>query len=494
VERIAPIPDEAYDRLRQKSANNRANRTRSLLDVLLVALDILMLIAAFIVSYAAWLTLPVFSLPINPPAFGDYVPTMILQIMLVLTVFYFSRLYHQRRVVSRFDYGRSILGAVTIGIVVTYGLQDFLFKNTPLEVDYPRPMFVYSWLFGVVAVVAGREAHRILQASARRRGVARDNLLIVGSGRIARDITKRIKDNPDLGYNVVGIATGKVKPKGHMVGVPIIGLYDDLPRIIDDYAVEQVIIALPDARRSELVELVTLCQRGRVDIKVYPDIFAYMAGDLNVDDLGGTPLLTVRDIALRGWKLSLKRGLDFIGALFGLIFLSPFMLLIALLIRLESKGSVFYTQVRMGLDGRPFPVIKFRSMRIDAESSGPGWTVKDDPRVTRMGRFLRSTELDELPQLINVLLGQMSLVGPRPERPVYVQQFREQIPRYMERHREKAGMTGWAQVNGLRGDTSIAERTSYDLWYVENWSLWLDIKIILRTVWMVIVRKNKNAY
>ena len=494
MERIAPIPDEAYDRLRQKSANNRANRTRSLLDVLLVALDILMLIAAFIVSYAAWLTLPVFSLPINPPAFGDYVPTMILQIMLVLTVFYFSRLYHQRRVVSRFDYGRSILGAVTIGIVVTYGLQDFLFKNTPLEVDYPRPMFVYSWLFGVVAVVAGREAHRILQASARRRGVARDNLLIVGSGRIARDITKRIKDNPDLGYNVVGIATGKVKPKGHMVGVPIIGLYDDLPRIIDDYAVEQVIIALPDARRSELVELVTLCQRGRVDIKVYPDIFAYMAGDLNVDDLGGTPLLTVRDIALRGWKLSLKRGLDFIGALFGLIFLSPFMLLIALLIRLESKGSVFYTQVRMGLDGRPFPVIKFRSMRIDAESSGPGWTVKDDPRVTRMGRFLRSTELDELPQLINVLLGQMSLVGPRPERPVYVQQFREQIPRYMERHREKAGMTGWAQVNGLRGDTSIAERTSYDLWYVENWSLWLDIKIILRTVWMVIVRKNKNAY
>jgi len=494
VERVTPIPDEAYDRLRQLHANNRSNRTRALLDVLLVALDSLMLIAAFVVSYAAWLTLPIFSLPINPPPFVDYVPTMILQIALVLAVFYFSRLYHQRRVISRFDYGRSILGAVTIGIVVTYGLQDFLFTNTPLEVDYPRPMFVYSWLFGVVAVVAGREAHRILQASARRRGILRDNLLIVGSGRIARDITKRIKDNPDLGYNIVGIVTSHVKPKGHMVGVPIIGLYHDLPTVIDDYVVEQVIIALPDARRSELVELVTLCQRGRVDIKVYPDIFAYMAGDLNVDDLGGTPLLTVRDIALRGWKLSLKRGLDFIGSLLGLIFLSPFMLMVALLIRLESKGPVFYTQVRMGLDGRPFPVIKFRSMRVDAESSGPGWTVKDDPRVTRMGRFMRRTELDELPQLINVLLGQMSLVGPRPERPVYVQQFREQIPRYMERHREKAGMTGWAQVNGLRGDTSIAERTSYDLWYVENWSLWLDIKIILRTMWMVIVRKNKNAY
>jgi exopolysaccharide biosynthesis polyprenyl glycosylphosphotransferase len=462
--------------------------------VLEFALDVLMLIGGFLLGYVAWISLPMFANPLNPPSFAAYVPTMILQVMLVVTVFYFSRLYHQRRVVSRIDYGRNIFGAVTIGITLTYGLQDFLFKSTPLEVDYPRPMFVYTWLFSVLLIVAGRETHRILTSSVRRRGIARDNLLIVGAGRIARDITQRILDNPELGYNVIGVVTGQVKPKGHMVGVPILGLYPDLPAIIDDYGVEQIIIALPDAKRTELVELVTLCQRGRVDIKVYPDIFAYMAGDMNVDDLGGAPLLTVRDIALRGWKLSLKRGLDFFGALFGLIFLSPFMLLVALAIRLESKGPIFYAQVRTGLDGRPFPVIKFRSMRIDAESSGPGWTVKDDPRVTRVGQLLRRLELDELPQLINVLLGQMSLVGPRPERPVYVQQFRDQIPRYMERHREKAGMTGWAQVNGLRGDTSITARTSYDLWYVENWSLWLDVKIILRTIWMVIMRKNKNAY
>jgi len=240
--------------------------------------------------------------------------------------------------------------------------------------------------------------------------------------------------------------------------------------------------------------LVTLCQRGRVDIKIFPDIFAYMAGDLNVDDLGGTPLLTVRDIALRGWKLSLKRGLDIFGALFGLIFLSPMLLLIAIIVRLESPGAPFYSQIRMGLDGRPFPIIKFRSMRKDAESKGVGWTIQNDPRITKVGKILRKTELDELPQLINVLLGHMSLVGPRPERPQYVQQFRQKIPRYMERHREKAGMTGWAQVNGLRGDTSIEERTSFDLWYVENWSLWLDIKIIIRTVLQAILRINRNAY
>ncbi len=453
-----------------------------------------MLVFAFVLGYLARIYLPFLDLSTDLPPFANYIPTIIIQVMLVIALFYFSRLYHQRRVFSRIDYARNIVSAVTIGAVLTNGMQEMIFRNTPLEIDYLRGLFFYVWVFSVVLVITGRETHRLLQVTARRRGIERDNLLIIGTDRVARDITQRIQNNPALGYNIVGAVSRQIKPKGQMQGVPVLGLYDDIPAIIDDYSVEQVIIALADARRAEIVDLVTLCQRGRVDIKVYPDIFAYMAGDMNVDDLNGTPLLTVRDIALRGWKLSLKRGLDFVGSTLGLIFLSPMMLFMALLIRLESRGPIFYTQIRMGLDGRPFPVIKFRSMRVDAESSGPGWTVKDDPRVTRMGSFMRQRELDELPQLINVFLGQMSLVGPRPERPVYVQQFRAQIPRYMERHREKAGMTGWAQVNGLRGDTSIAQRTSYDLWYVENWSLWLDIKIILRTVWMVIFRKNKNAY
>ena len=297
-----------------------------------------------------------------------------------------------------------------------------------------------------------------------------------------------------MGYNIVGVISEQVKPKGKMLGIPVIGLYQDLPVLIDAHQVDQVIIALPEAKRAEIVDLITLCQRGRVDIKVYPDMFAYMAGDLNVDDLAGTPLLTVRDIALRGWRLSLKRSLDLLGSFFGLIFLSPLLLLTAGLIRLESRGSVFYAQERMGLDGRPFYMIKFRSMQVNAEAGGPGWTTEDDPRVTRVGRVLRRTSWDEIPQLINVLLGQMSLVGPRPERPVYVYEFRQNIPRYMERDREKAGMTGWAQVNGLRGDTSIAERTSYDLWYVENWSLWLDIRIIIRTVFNIILHRDEHAY
>ncbi|MBC7257180.1 MAG: exopolysaccharide biosynthesis polyprenyl glycosylphosphotransferase, partial [Chloroflexi bacterium] len=175
--------------------------------------------------------------------------------------------------------------------------------------------------------------------------------------------------------------------------------------------------------------------------------------------------------------------------------LSPFMLLIALLIKLESKKPVFYTQERVGLDGKPFQMIKFRSMRMDAEAeTGPVWATPDDPRKTRLGRFLRATSIDELPQLINVLLGEMSLVGPRPERPVFVEQFKQVVPRYMERHKEKAGLTGWAQVNGLRGDTSIIERTKYDLYYIENWSLLFDLKIIFRTFVNIFLRRDRNAY
>lgn len=487
-------PPNPQQLIKTKAENVRSNRIKATLEATQFVLDIISLTMAFFLAYVARFYLPLFGQLNEVAPISDFLPLMFLQIFLVIIVFYFSRLYHQRRVISRFDYARNILGAVTIGMVLASGIQELIFRNTNLEVDYSRIMFFYNWIFSVVLVLAGREVHRILKASFRRRGIVRDNLLLIGTGRVVRDLVHRIKHNPDLGYQIVGVVTDVIKPKGKVSNLPILGQYPDLPVIIDHYGVEQVIIALPDAKRAEIVELVTLCQRGRVDIKIFPDIFAYMAGDLNVDDLGGTPLLTVRDIALRGWKLSLKRALDIFGSLFGLIFLSPLLLLVAAIVRLESPGSPFYSQIRMGLDGRPFPIIKFRTMRQDAESKGIGWTVKNDPRVTKVGKILRKTELDELPQLINVLMGHMSLVGPRPERPQYVQQFRQKIPRYMERHREKAGMTGWAQVNGLRGDTSIEERTSYDLWYVENWSLWLDIKIIIRTVLQAILRLNRNAY
>jgi len=450
---------------------------------------------AFIVGYNARLTFPLFSIPTIQPPLERYVPTLLLHVATIIVIFYFTQMYHLRRAISRIDHARNIFGTITVGALLVMGMQELIFKNTLLDsVDYPRSMFFYVWIFSVVLVVLGRELNTALRRTLRRHNIEWANLLVVGMGAVAQEILRKVEGSPELGYHLVGVVNVRPQQSNTDFNVPILGDYRNLPYIIDQYHVEQVIIAVPDANRDELFELISFCRRGRVDIKIYPDMFAYIARDLSVDDLGGTPLITVRDVAMTGWRLSLKRGVDIVGSSFGLVLLSPFMLLTAILIKLESPGSVFYTQTRMGLDERPFEMIKFRSMRTDAESGGPGWTKENDPRVTPIGRWLRKTNWDEIPQLINVLVGEMSLVGPRPERPVYVQQFREQIPRYMERHREKAGMTGWAQVNGLRGDTSITERTVYDLWYVENWSLWLDIKIILRTFLNTVLRRDRNAY
>jgi Undecaprenyl-phosphate glucose phosphotransferase len=317
----------------------------------------------------------------------------------------------------------------------------------------------------------------------------------VGTGDVAQMILQKIQWSPWLAYEIVGLVAkngnGNPAPE-KILGVPTLGLTDDLPRLIDEQRINEVIIALPEATHQETLSIIALCDRSTISVKVFPNVFQFIAGQVSIDDLGGLPLLSVRDVAMRGWKLTVKRGVDIIGSAVGLILLSPLMLLVGLLIKLESPGPVFYVQERMGLDARPFPMLKFRSMRQDAEQNGPGWTRPNDPRRTRLGVLIRRLNIDELPQFINVLIGDMSMVGPRAERPVYVEQFKKSIPRYMDRHREKAGITGWAQVNGLRGDTSITERTKYDLWYIENWSLLLDFKILIRTV--IQFFSDRNAY
>lgn len=476
--------------------NHRASRVQWLLNVLLPALDALALTLAFALGNWARQQFPIVPMSDAPAPLSltvaDQLPTFVLHMLTLLGVFFFARLYHQKRALSRIDQSYTIFAAISVGVTLTSGLATFLFKNSMFDADYPRQLVLYVWLFSLVTVTTGRELHRQMTTHLHAAGYGRDRVLIVGSGEDAQAIVAQIQSRPELGYKIMGAVNGA---EGHDVaGVPVIGHPEDLPALIDTYKIDEVIIALPDAPHQELTQLIASCQRGRVSIKIYPDLFAYMAGGMSVDELGSMPLLSVRDMPMRGWKLALKRGLDIFGATVGLILLSPLFLLTALLIKLESRGPVWFCQERTGLDGRPFPVIKFRTMRMDAEKGGPGWTVQNDPRVTRLGRWMRSSNWDEIPQLINVLLGQMSLVGPRPEQTYFVEKFREQIPRYMERHREKAGMTGWAQVNGYRGDTSIVERLKYDLYYVENWSLWFDVKIIIRTIVQTILRRNRNAY
>jgi exopolysaccharide biosynthesis polyprenyl glycosylphosphotransferase len=453
--------------------------------------DLVMVGLAFYVAYWLRQTIPV-PPPVNIGSFGDYVGMLFIQMVTMPSLYFFSRLYDVKRSMPRLDEFYRIFAATSIGTVMAIAFTTFLFKNSALELDFPRVMVIYAWLLTVVLVTFSRSFLVLARNLLRRRGAWTDRLLIVGTGDVGRMILQKVRQMPRLGYSVVGFVDGDASAGEEIMGVPVLGGVDDIPAIIKDHEVEEVIIGLPELSHHEVLAIISRCERGQVGIKIFPDLFQIIATELSIGDLGGLPLLTVRDVALRGWKLTLKRFVDIVGSAVGLVILSPFLMLVSLAIKLDSPGPVLYAQERMGLDARPFWCLKFRSMRIDAERNGPGWTTEDDPRVTRVGKFIRRFSVDELPQLINVLVGDMSLVGPRPERPVYVEQFRRSIPRYMDRHREKAGMTGWAQVNGLRGDTSIAERTKYDVWYTENWSLWLDFKIILRTIFAVF--SDRHAY
>jgi Undecaprenyl-phosphate glucose phosphotransferase len=421
-----------------------------------------------------------------------YVPLALILAATTVLILFLTKGYHRRPPQSFIDSLSTWAGPVTIATLITLTTVAFFLQDrTVTAVHYPRRFVVLVWLLAVVLVGLGRYLLARLLVFFQSRHVGRDRVLVVGTGEVGRMLVQKLQSGGGVAHEVVGfVDTNTENPTP--VGVPLLGRPADLPEIIEKHAVDEVVIGLPEGSHRQIVQIISLCEREKVSIKVFPDVFQIMASEVSVSDLGGLPLLTVRDVALRGWRLSLKRMFDLVFGGLALIFLSPLMLFIALLIKLESPGPVFYIQERMGLDARPFPMLKFRSMRADAEKDGPGWTTPHDTRKTRLGAILRRISFDELPQLINVIRGDMSLVGPRPERPVYVEQFRQYIPRYMDRHREKAGITGWAQVNGLRGDTSIVERTKYDLWYIENWSLWLDFKICLRTLFKLF--GDRNAY
>jgi exopolysaccharide biosynthesis polyprenyl glycosylphosphotransferase len=469
-----------------------SRKTNALFTFMLLVSDLVMIALAFVLAY--WLRRSVaFPPPVNIAPFSDYVAMMVIQLITMVAVYFFARLYDVKRTMPGLDEFYRIFAATSVGVIATIAFTAFLFKNSTLELDFPRVMVVYAWFLTVVLVTAGRTALILLRNLLRRRGLWVDRLLIVGTEDVGRMILQKTRQMPRLGYTVVGFVDGDTENGQEIMGVPVLGGVEDLPDLIERHDIDEVIIGRPDLSHQEMLALISRCESGQVGIKIFPDLFQIIATELSIGDLGGLPLLMVRDVALRGWRLTLKRGVDLVGSAAALVVLSPVLVMTALGIKLDSRGPAFYAQERMGLDARSFWCLKFRSMRTDAEKDGPGWTTENDPRVTRLGRFMRRFSIDELPQLINVLMGEMSLVGPRPERPVYVEQFRRSIPRYMDRHREKAGLTGWAQVNGLRGDTSIAERTKYDLWYIENWSLWLDFRIMLRTL-ADIVGRNRGAY
>ena len=405
-------------------------------------------------------------------------------------IYYFSGVYGPKRTARRRYEIFGIIRANTIGITALIILLYLVIR----EINVSRSVMAFFYIFNIGLTSWFRLVLRKLLRSIRKKGYNLKHILLVGYSRAAEEYIRRIDDNPQWGYAAVGILDNNVPAGTVYRGVKVLGSLGNLEIILPENKLDEIAITLSLKDYEYLEDIVNTCEKSGVHTKFIPDYNSLIPSKPYTEDLLGLPVINIRYVPLTNTgNMILKRTVDILGSLFGIIITSPIMLVSALLVKATSPGPVIFKQERVGLHNRPFAMYKFRSMRQQSDQDEKkGWTVKDDPRVTKVGRFLRKTSLDELPQLFNILKGDMSLVGPRPERPQFVEKFKEEIPRYMVKHQVRPGLTGWAQVNGLRGDTSIKKRIEYDIYYIENWTFGFDIKIILLTFFTGFI--NKNAY
>jgi exopolysaccharide biosynthesis polyprenyl glycosylphosphotransferase len=456
----------------------------------LVCSDVLAVATGFILAYLLRFVVQF------PPAQEIHSARAYLGFLLVSTPIFLAAfaaygLYQARHLLGFVDQVFRLLTAVLVGLVATVAVSSFVVRGWP---DYSRLLLAYLWVGCTLAAGTGRLLWVIWRDWLAQRGAGVRSILVVGAGAAGQRVARHFALVPQLGYRVAGFLDEDLPAGSQTVdGVPVVGRLQDFDDALARLRPDEVVLADPTLTNHELLSIVNRCEGQPVTIRVFPDIFQMLVNEASVTDFQGLTLVGIRATELQAWQRTLKRGFDVGFSLAVLVVTSPLMILVALLVKLDSPGPVFHVQERIGQDGKRFFMIKFRSMMQDAEArTGRFWTVQDDPRRTRIGRFLRRFSLDEWPNFINVLIGDMSVVGPRAERPMFVAQFSETVPDYLKRLREKAGITGWAQVNGLRGDVPIGERTKYDLYYVDNWSLWLDIKIIIRTALQL--PKDRNAY
>jgi Undecaprenyl-phosphate glucose phosphotransferase len=456
---------------------------------------------AFLLAYFARFHLPLVDVTKGVNPLQQYLLLLPLLSLIWPSVFYLHGLYRLKRLRSRIDELFSIFWAAVTATAATLFVALYLrvyYLYGPPEFsgryEYSQLVFAFFLVFDIAAVTAARTFIRRVRERRWHRGEGLRNILIAGAGELGRTVADKFIDHQEFGFRVVGFVDDQIRGEfaGHR-GIPILGTLDELDRVLASTTVDSVYVALPLQQHEKIKALVAFAIQEGLDVKVAWDHLHFVALRAGVEDLDGLPIIGLSETPIRGWAWVKKRTVDIVVAVGLLMLLALPFSVIALLIRLTSKGAVFYTQERMGLDGKRFQIYKFRTMQEDAEKeTGPIWATPDDPRRTAVGAFLRRTSIDELPQLFNVLKGDMSLVGPRPERPPFVQQFKERVPRYMLRHKVKAGMTGWAQVNGWRGNTSIEKRIEHDLYYIENWSLALDFKIL----WLTLLRflRHTHAY
>jgi Undecaprenyl-phosphate glucose phosphotransferase len=472
---------------------------------LFTASDLLVTSVAWIASY--WIRFHSGIIPIDKgiPNLADYLKVLIF--VWVVWAFVFRRfgLYRPMRGASRWREIWAVTKANSLAVLLFLALM-YLFREKSTE--FSRLVFLIFWGLSTGFLLVSRTAIRELLSQARMRGYNLRYALVVGTGELAAKVVSRIRMQPEFGYEFEGcLASGDslapdkefkphtimVRPQGeNAIPMRIVGTYEDLPKFLERGGVDLVVVALPLADHSKLAWVVDQLSDSIVDVKIVPDFHQFIQLGSLIEEFDGLPVVSLASTPLIGINRVTKRTCDLIlgGFIFALTL--PLMLISALLVKLTSAGPIFYSQERMGLDGKVFKIYKFRTMYTNAESRGAQMTVEDDPRVTPVGKILRHLNIDEIPQLLNVIRGEMSLVGPRPERPVFIQDFRRKIPKYMLRHKVQAGMTGWAQVNGWRGNTSIERRIEHDLYYIEHWSLFFDLKILGLTLFRGF--RDRNAY
>jgi len=452
----------------------------------MLAADLAAVAAAWLAAYALrfYVVGPALVTPEVPPL-RDYLFQLVPILVVWAFAFHWFDLYRPRRIGSRFSEWADIAKASTLGVLVLVAVMQFAFHDH----DYSRVVTIYFWALSIVAAGGVRVVFREALRTARRRGLNVRRALVVGGGRPAADVLAMLARRVDLGIQVVAVLGDKAEPEP--ARGPWHGAYEDVRATLDRHAVDVVFVALPHTEHGRLAGVLADIGDDPVTIHLVPDVFGLATLRGGIEEFEAIPFIHLRESPLHGWNRVLKRAFDLGVGGACLLVAAPLMVGIALAIRATSPGPLLLRQERMGLDGRRFQLLKFRTMRVDAEAAtGPVWARADDERRTALGALLRRFNLDELPQLVNVLRGEMSLVGPRPERPVFVDDFRRRIPGYMLRHKVKAGMTGWAQVNGWRGDTSLEKRIEYDLYYIERWSLVFDVKILVQTLY----RGFTNAY
>lgn len=458
-----------------------------------VLLDVLIICASYALAWLLTIVAPIFPAGhgVLPPQV--YFAALIPIVPAYLLLYWAFHLYEPKRTHSKRAELWHICQACAVGLMLLTSIL-FAFRRSGYFGNFSTRMLVAFSIIDITLTTIERFGIRYILSRLRRKGFNQKHVMLVGFSDASDQFIDACRRNPDWGYHIYGIVDDIAEVGEGYKGVRVVGRISELEHILAQNTIDEIAITLPLAAYAKLDGIVHVCEKSGVHTKFIPDYNNIIHSKPVTEDMDGLPVINIRNVPLTDpVKATAKRAVDICGALVGILLFSPVMLVVATLIKLTSPGPIIFKQERVGLHNKPFMMYKFRSMVQQTEADEKkGWTVPGDPRVTRVGRFIRKTSIDEFPQFFNVLAGQMSLIGPRPERTQFVEMFKEEIPRYMIKHQVRPGMTGWAQVNGLRGDTSIYERVKYDIWYIENWTMSLDVKILFLTIFKGFV--NKNAY